>query len=250
MSDDLLLALGRCQRADLEVEHELTELDERSRPFDAGERDELLDAVFGQLEGGSELDSEAEVEAETESSAEVIPLAPRGRFALIASVLAAAAAAMLVWWAWPGAGPEQGPVASVPTYTFTQLDGGIAGKRSKPAKGELGQGVPELALYVDSNINWVLTPAKPSKGPVAVALLARSDAGAVEFVAPLEVEVGDSGAVRLRGSLADHVDLAVGAWTLTLLLASPGELPSAATEVAELGPWRSLTVRVIIVARE
>ena len=153
--------------------------------------------------------------------------------------------------AWPGAGPEHGPVASVPDYTFTQLDGGIAGTRSDPIGGGVPeQGVPELKLHADSSIVWVLTPAEPTDRPVAVALLARSDAGAVEFVAPLEIEVTDSGAVRLLGSLAEHIDLAVGAWTLTVLVASPDELPSAAAEVAEPGPWRSLTVRVNIVAHE
>jgi hypothetical protein len=169
---------------------------------------------------------------------------------LVGSLLAVAAAATLVWWGWPESGSERQLVASVPAYAFTQLGGEVAQKRSAP-DASTDAAVPELKLRADSNIDWVLTPAKPTADPIGVALLARSDAGPTQFVAHLDVDVSEQGAVRLRGSLDRYVALAEGQWTLTLFIAGPEQLPSDAGVASEgAGPWQNLTLRVIIVADE
>jgi hypothetical protein len=259
MSDDLLSAFGRKQREDLDhldrldhgVESALPE-DELSRPFDEDERASILDAVFDRVEEVATVSPSPEVApiGSGPAPSNVIELAPRRRGALIGSLLAVAAAATLVWWGWPESGSERQLVASVPAYAFTQLGGGIAEKRSAPDASS-DAAVPELKLRADSNIDWVLTPAKPTSDPIGVALLARSDAGPTQFVAQLEVTVSEQGAVRLRGPLDQHVALAEGQWTLTLFIAGPEELPRDAGIASEgAGPWQNLTLRVIIVADE
>ena len=221
MTDELLSALARAQREVLDDDAGPSlEDDELSRPFDQDERASILGAAFERIEAGA-------------SPSNVVELAPRRRGAFIGSLLAVAAAATLVWWSWPP--PEHELVASVPSYSFTQLSGGIAQQRSEPLAVEAT--MPELELRANSNIDWVLTPATPTRDPIAVALLARSDAREMIFVPSLEVQVSEQGAVRLRGPLDRHVALSAGGWTLTLFI--------RASESA--GRWQSLALRVIIV---
>lgn len=263
MSDDLLPALGRKQREDLDAGASLglapqrgtgLEDDALTRPFDDDERAAILDAMFERVDQVDRVDRVDRVEAAATVSpsprpSNVVELAARRRGVLIGSVLAVAAAATLVWWVGSGAGPEHELVASVPAYTFTQLGGGIAEQRSEPH--EVDAAMPELRLRADSNIDWVLTPAKPTQAPIGVALLARSDAGATLFVPRLEAQISEQGAVRLRGPLDQHVTLAVGHWTLTLFVAGPDELPTDAGIASDdAGPWQNLALRVIIVADE
>ena len=242
MSDDLLKALGRQQRADLERggEPSSADDDDASSPFDERERADLLDAVFARVDETAPAGSESD---------KVIPLAGRRRAPLIASVLAVAAAATLVWWAWPEPGPEHGPIAQVPEYTFTQLEGGIAEQRSDNTDGLDGP-VPELELRPDSVIKWGLTPAEPTKDPIAVALLARSTGGETRFVAPIEAQISEFGGVRIRGPLDELVALTPGQWTITLFVAPLEQLPTDANDTEGDARWRTLTLRAIIVADE
>ncbi len=226
MSDDLLSALGREQREDLERDDEASE-----RPFDADEQAAILDAVFDRSEP---------------APTEVVPLRSR-RSALAGGLLTLAAAATVLWWVWPSSEPEL--LAKVPAYTFTELDGGIAEVRSDPGKPS-DAAVPELQLRAASMIDWVLTPAESIQSPIGVALLARSDAGSTRFVPRLAVEVSPHGALRLRGRLDEHVALTPGSWTVTLFIAPPEQLPSEADAVDEPERWRSLSLRAIIVADE
>jgi hypothetical protein len=237
MSDDLLRALGRQQRADLERERDpsSSDDDELSRPFDEDERAAILDGVFDRVEETASQASAAE-------PGEVVQLASRRRVALVGSLLAAAAAAALVVWAWPERGPEHGPIASVPDYTFASMQGGIAEQRAAPTGP-----TAELKLHPDSDIDWVLTPARPIRDPLGVALLARSDAGELRFVGHVDAEISDAGAVRLQGPLDHHVVLVPGDWTLRLFIAAPDELPRDADEASEhTARWRSVAVRVIV----
>jgi hypothetical protein len=129
------------------------------------------------------------------------------------------------------------------------MQGGIAEQRSDPT-GPTGT-VAELKLHPDSAIDWVLTPARPIRDPLGVALLARSDAGELRFVGHLDAEISEQGAVRLQGPLDHYVVLAPGDWTVKLFVATPDELPSDADEASEhTARWRSVALRVIIVVDE
>lgn len=243
MNDDLLRALGRGQRAELDREPEFDELDELARRYDQDERASILDAVFDRVEAPTE----------DASPPKVIELASRRRLIVSGAVVAAAAALALALWAAPNPTPhDPGPLAVVPPYTITQLSGGFAHQRSEPATDPAAS---ELTLHADSTIDWVLTPAEPTDTALALALLARSDLGDTHFTAPLDAEISSSGAVRLRGPLNRHVELEAGSWSLTLLIAEADDLPSPAAATWKLasghpGPWRSVTIRVIIVADE
>lgn len=245
MSDDLLSMLGRKQRKDLEDGGEpSSEDDALARPFDADTRAAILDEVFARVD-------EAAAAPEPAEPSRVVQLPPRSRRALIGIPLAVAAALALLWGSRPKPSPEPNElVAMVPTYTFTKLEGGIATRRSEPEPTPAAA-VPELELRASSTIDWVLTPAQPTQGPIGVALLARSDAGATQLVPRVAAEISPQGAVRLRGRLDALLDLAPGGWTLTLLIAAPDRLPTRVDAVDdEPAPWRSLAIRVIIVADE
>lgn len=238
MTDDLLHALGRKQRADLEREGpSLVE------PFDERERADILDAVFDRG------DETATATAPNSEPGKVVQLGARRRAPLIASVLAVAAAATLVWWAWPERGPEHSPIARVPEYAITELEGGIAEQRSDDTDA-LDDPMPELELRSDSVIKVVLTPAEPGTSPVVVALLARSEAGDTKFVSPVEAELPEGGAVRIHGPLSELVTLEPGSWTVTLFVAPPEQLPRDASDTSDDARWRSVSFRVIMLADE
>lgn len=240
MSDDLLSVLGRKQREDLEREGEPSSEHDFERPFDADERASILDAVFERVD-------EVASAPEQPSPRNVVPLRTR-RGALAGGLLTLAAAAAVVWWVWPAGEPEL--IAAVPAYTFTELEGGVAEVRSD-SKTATDVALPELRLRPTSKIEWVLTPAEPIRSSVGVALLARSDAGATRFTPSLAVEVSEDGALRVRGRLDEHVELAPGIWAVTLFIAPPEQLPSDADAAADdPSRWRSLSLRVIIVADE
>ncbi|HVI02634.1 MAG TPA: hypothetical protein VM869_28205 [Enhygromyxa sp.] len=249
MSDDSLHTLGRKQRADLEHPSVPPSLeDELSRPFDERERAAILDSVFERVDANSAAPPSSSPAGEP---GQVVQLGARRRGPLIGSLLALAAAAALVWWAWPKPTPEQGPVAAaVPAYTFTALDGGIAEQRSDTDL-PIDATAPELKLHPDSVIEWVLTPAEPAQGPIGVALLARSEDAVTKFVSPLEAEVSEVGAVRLYGPLSGYVELDPGQWSVVLFVAPPQQLPSDASEASrDHTRWRRLPLRVIIVPEE
>jgi hypothetical protein len=243
MSDDLLSVLGRKQREDLQREAEASSEDDAlARPFDADERASILDGLF------ERVPEEAVAAPEQPGPSNVVPLRVR-RGALVGSLLTftAAAAAAAVWWSWPGGEQEQ--IAMVPAYTFTKLGGGVAELRSDRSPATDAE-LPEQELRPTSTIDWQLTPAQPAQGPIGVALLARSDTGSTQFVPRLAAEVSEQGAVRLRGRLDEHVALAPGTWMVTLFIAAPEQLPSSADAADDTARWRSLSLRVIIIAPE
>lgn len=239
MSDDLLSRLGREQRDDLQGEAS-SDQDAFGRPFDADERAAILDAVFERVD-------EAAPTAEAPAPSNVVPFRSR-RAVLAGSLAAAAAAAAVIWWVRPDGDGEQ--LTMLPAYTFSELEGGVAQVRSDPSKAT-DAAVPELQLRPSSTIKWVLTPAESVQGSIGVALLARSDSGATQFVPRLTVLASEHGGLQLRGRLDEHVALAPGSWTVTLFIAPPDQLPSssgAAEDDSER--WRSLSLRVIIVPEE
>lgn len=243
MTDDLLSLLGRQQQRDLEGPDEPgAEDDPLARPLDDDEQASILDAVFERVDAGS-----SEPAAASSSSGKVVSLAPRARArrALLGSLVGLAAAAAVILWVLPRDEDEQ--LTRLPDYAFTKLGGGVADQRSDVGP-DLGAALPEVKLRSDSAIDWILTPSRPSHAPVAVALLARADAGETRFVPRLAAEVSQQGAVRLRGRLDEFVALTPGTWTVELLLAAPDRLPADASAASrDKSPWSRLALRVIIV---
>lgn len=259
MTDELLRALGRHQREDL-AKHSDGEAsvpagddeDELARPLDEGERAQILDGLFDRLDGEDEAPAEAKSEIapepKPEAGGQVIELdSRRRRTVIVGTLVSAAAAAALIFFGRSLLDPDPSTlVASVPDYTITSLEGGSAAQRSAPEDAAPGE-LPSLELRADDEILWVLTPSEPTHEPVAVAALARSEAGEQRFVPRLEVERSGPGALRLRGPLSSHLELDPGVWTIELFVAEPEQLPRAADE-SERGPWRRLEIRVTITA--
>lgn len=240
MSDDLLRALGRHQREALESPESSEQAeDELSRPFDEAEQAEILDGLF------ERLDEKPSVAApdEPRPAAEVIPLR---RWPAVALLLAAAAAALLIWWVIPKRSSKP-MVATVPAYEFTKLEGGLADQRSESPDPSQTP-VPVLKLQSDSEIEWVLTPAEPVRDELGVSLSARSEGGETRFVPRIDAQVSEVGAILVSGPLNRHVELSPGSWLIDLLVAEPDALPEQPG--ADQGPWRRLSLRVIIVESE
>lgn len=246
MTDDLLRALGREQREDLAEDQAPADPDEFEWSFDQVERDALLDAVFERVDATA---AEPPTQARAEDPPNVVRLPARRRSVLIGIALAAAAAAALIWSIAPSRRDGE-LLATVPPYSFTRFEGGIVATRSDPGDAA-SAAVPELELHASSSIDWVLTPAKPISAPIGVALLAESSVGERKFVPALDVEVSEHGAVRLRGRLDQWITLTAGDWSLRLYIAAPKSLPTEAAAMSgQAGAWRTLDVRVNIVASE
>ena len=247
MEDELLRALGRRQGEDPSSDSAMTpegnDADALLRPFDEGERKALLDGVLAQLGKGATPAAPQPV-----VDPKVVDLQEKRRSpAIVVLAIALTAAAALVLWFVMQPGPRTpGPeVASLPTYAFTEMRGGIAKTRSSvevPAEVELGAA---------DSIEWTITPKTPVRSAVEVAVLAvPDDGGEPRLVALPNVKVSASGAVRIEGRLAEFVELTPGAWTLTVLISAPGGLPQdvkAAQEPPE-GRWRVARARAMIVA--
>jgi hypothetical protein len=281
MSDDLLDALARSLREDLEAPAG-EEDDPWLAPFEGDERANLLDAALARIEAGesveplaalealdASLDAAQEApdapkapdaqeapeapsaEASSSGAATVIDLRSRRRFGVgigvgIGVALAAAAAVALVWFGVSGLGGpgREATVAMLPSYSTSELRGGLAAQR-----GDVEAPETELELSVDDRIDWVLTPAEPVREALDVALLARPETAAGEAVYRRDVaaELSPAGAVRLRGQLDTFIELSPGRWSLTLLIAPAGALPSDAAEAnSEAGGWQRATIRVTI----
>lgn len=244
MTDDLLRALGQHQQAALDRDQPADD-DELGRPFQGAEREALLDDLFARLDAGQPEPETAvaSTPAEPEQTADnVVPLAPRRRGAWAGTLIAAAAAATLVWWVVPG---SDGTELDVPPYSFSRLEGGDVATRSDHTAPER-----ELKLRPDSTINWELTPDEPTRSPVGVALRAKAEDGQQLFLPQVDAEISASGAVRLRGRLDRWLTLSPGVWTLTLFVAPAEQLPRDAEQANEPGAWRTLDVRVTIVVGE
>jgi hypothetical protein len=242
MDNDLLHALGRHQREDLDspapsiADGELDD-DDLLRPFDDASRDALLDAVF----------SDAARDSLAPPAAKVISLSSR-RAAVIGLLLASAAAlAVVVWWSGDRSPTDRHEaVAMLPEYTTSQLRGGQASQRGEPDERA------QLTLTPTDEIDWIVTPAEPVEGRPGVVLVAERDDDRALFVAEPGATISDSGAIRLRskldqlfGSQADRLE--PGEWTLTLLIAPAGDLPSNLADArASVGRWQRVSVRVTI----
>lgn len=190
-----------------------------------------------------------------ETSEKVVPLSagersisddrPGSSLLPILGTVLAIAAAVLIWLGARERAPQTEPerVAALPSYTFTRVVAGDATHRSAD------DSIPEhVELTPDGRIELELRPAEPVREPVGVAIVARPAAGPPIVTRPSNgVEISANGAVRVRATLRDLVELRPGEWTLSLLVGAPERLPDgpAGLEVGP-APWRTLELRVTV----
>lgn len=265
MDDDLLRALGRSQREDLDAPEEPLAADDpwhdAARPLDDAERDRMLEAVLAGDEAkhvaeagvdepagvsGPERAGEPElVGASPPTPAPVLDLAlaRQQRRTAIALVLGLAAVVALVIFGARQLGRTPEPeLARLPEYATSQLRGGVA-----VVRGDAPRPDAALVLAASDEIDWVVTPAEPVRDPLEVALLAEPADGEAIFVPRVDAVMSEAGVVRLRGRLDRFVALGPGSWTLTLLVGGRGELPRELEPARTHEPhWRRATIRVTV----
>ncbi len=251
MSDELIRGLAGHQRAELEAFDRGEGPESLVRPMADDERSAVLDAALSGLDEGSDEGSEGSDEAEEVPSipANVVqtPWSRRTTVMIVATVLAAAAA-VLLWWNLGVRRPDEADrIAALPSYTVTRLQAGAAQQRGADDP------VPShIQLTAAGRVRLVVTPATPSRTPVAVAVAARSSTGELRLGRPQAgVEVSPGGAIRLDGALRDFVPLDVGMWTVDVLIGPAAALPAdveAWRDAPRPPPWRVVSVQATIVA--
>jgi hypothetical protein len=248
MDDELLRALGRHQRDELDAPEGEVEGDDAMRPFDDAERERMLDAVFLGVAAGEATQPVSVAANDPPAGAQVISL-NRRRTAVLGLLLASAAAlSLVIWWsASRDPAGHQDAVAMLPEYATSELRGGRAAQRSAPDE-QAG-----LTLAPTDEIDWTVTPAEPVGSRPGVVLLAEDEADRALFVPDTGARITDSGAIRLRaplerlfGSQADRLE--PGEWTFTLLIGPAGKLPDTLEEARAEGPWQRVSVRLTLVA--
>lgn len=158
---------------------------------------------------------------EAAAPSNVVPLAPRrARWLAAASVVSAAAAAVLMWRLTAGT-----PAGDLGAYGLTVRDDAVQALRSTDAKAEVSR------YRVDSEVDWVLSPEREVARVVELRVVARAAGGWEELVVPVFTR-SPAGALRIRGRLADVLPLKPGRWQLAFVVSAAGHAPASAAAVA------------------
>ena len=219
------------------------------------ERSSVLDAAFARLDAGDDANEDEPEGPDTEKaddapSDNVVPLANaerRGRGTAIAVTIAViAAAAMVLLWLGMPRSPDRDPglIASIPTYSVTNLSAGQATDRADASPTD------RIELRPNGKLDVTLTPKTPFRGALGVAIVARRDGGSAVFARLSEgVQISDNGGIRLRGPLDRFVVLTPGEWTLELLIGPPEALPQSLPELPtspDDAAWRTLSLHATV----
>lgn len=281
MTDELLQALGRRQRqadeasvasgnptVDLPATSDTPDAEAMLRPFDEGERESLLDAVFGQLDANErEL---AASETDTHDAAQPAPSQPdtaqpdtaqpdtaqpadaapaqatppvvdldarRSRRRAVVGVVTAIAAAVLLFVVFRG-GTTTGP--ALPGYALTQLRGGATEVRDH------SDDVPdEVTLGPDAPLDLVITPEQTVDVAVRMLIVATPETGTARLITPTQVTVSPEGPLRLRGRAGDVLGLDAGRWQLEFVVVPSGATADTVDAVANRDYPRATVTAII-----
>ncbi len=232
MDDDLLRALGRHQREDLEVPSAASE------PPSERDADALLDAVFARVDAG-QVGPPVEL-------APVIDLAARRRQLTMGIVLALAAALVLGLGlvVLVGQGRNDAPqVASLPSYATSELRGGPALTRSDERPSE-------LSMTASDQLDWIITPAQAPAHALELGLLIEP-AGApadARWITKVPATITESGVIRIRAPLAELAPLEPGEYAITLIIAAQGGLPSDREAARTREDVQRVAIRITVTA--
>lgn len=228
MDDDLLGALGRHHREQLDASEEPLVNDDpyfsAAQPFTELEREALLDAVFAQVDASARPSAEPVAHPSAEPIAPVIDLAARRRRALGAVVVAIAAALVLglALASLLDREPNKPPqVAVLPAFATSELHGGPASTRSDDRPSA-------LAMAADDELDWIITPAEPPSHALELGLILepREPVGEARWLPAPPATITESGVIRIRARLDELAPLAPGDHVLTLVIAEQGRLPA------------------------
>lgn len=197
-------ALSEQERAELERLASQSPEDARKReaftPLDAAARQRIVDRIGPLL-------------ATAPPAGKVVPFRPR-RWVAVVPALAAAAA--VLFFAWPGR-----QLAPVPEYQLA-LSGeqALRGEPSAEAVPRLGPG---------SQLSLVLRPARAVEGAIQVRAFLVQGGKAQPWNPPMEVS--SEGAVRIAGLVETLLPVAPGEWTIAVAVGRAGAVPELPSEV-------------------
>jgi hypothetical protein len=239
--------LGEADRAELEALAQRSDEARRAldlhRPLDALEEEELIERALARASKQT-----PDPASPSPSPTPVIPQRPR-RLGLAAFVsLASVAAAVVLFLQVDRGGVTPGPLPSYssPAITGEQLQRGVA-----------SPDVPEHVFGPGSEVELVLRPDVPARGPIAAHTFLGRGGHVAAWGAPIEVST--DGSVRIAGSYETIFrGVPPGPVDLVIAVGRPGRVPStpagvdeamAGSSAAADGSWRLLRVRVRLVDR-
>lgn len=161
----------------------------------------------------------------------------------------AVAAAALLWRADspktpPPAGNETIAAVTLPKYDL-EVKRGLVESRSAPP----GMAAPgERVIYrADTTLLWVLHPERDVDEAIDLAVFASDGTSTTRLDLSALTETSPTGSIRVQGR-ADALGLRPGDWTLTIVVAPVGALPSTWPAKSDDPAWRVHTQPVRIEA--
>jgi hypothetical protein len=232
------------ERQGIDDPQELRALAEELRPIGTEEREAWVDRLAAGL--GAPPERRLGAAASTEptgpalvASADPRPRPrPRARLAWLITAGGSLAAAALALWLLgprddaplPGAAPLPGFALVVRNETVHEI------RSTVPTPGAVPRYQPSSSLH------WVIRPERSVDPPLGLRVLAQALSPEIplprrRLLDPGAVDVSPRGVIELRGTLGDLLPLALGRWSLRMVVAEPDALPADLAAFDGGGAW-------------
>jgi len=252
---DRTTAEALAEREGIDDPEELRVLAEVLRPLGAEEREAWVERLMAGLRAPED---QPEPASSAESMGPVVVMnlesRPRSRARMLwlsGTGASVAAAALLLWMLRPGdespgaetddaLGVEVGDAPGV--LEAVALPGfGLVVRNETVRENRSTSGSEAIARYqASSSIHWVIRPERSVEPPLRLVVLAETSSPELPsrlLIYPNAIEVSPRGVIELRGPLEDVLPLAVGRWSLTMVVARPDALPADLTQFDLGGAW-------------
>jgi hypothetical protein len=250
---DRTAAEARAEREGIDDPRELRALAEVLRPLGAEEREAWVERLAAGLGAPEERPSPAS-SSEPAGPVAVVSLQsrarprPRARMVWLGGAGASLAAAALVLWVLrPRDEAPGGRVAdeAVGLPEAAALPGFELLVRNETVRENRSTSDPEaVARYQpSSSVHWVIRPERSVAPPLGLRVLAEASSPELRLpqrrllLDPGAIEVSPRGVIELRGRLEDVLPLAVGRWSLRMVVAAPDVLPAELAAFDAGGAW-------------
>ncbi len=225
----------RAERADVDGKN--AELyAELFAPVAEDERERLTDLLADALAS----------DTKPESSSKPISLAAERekrsrRRGWVAGLTTLATAAGLAFWLLPGSPGSSGEGVNLPSYELTVRNRTVEAKRSADTKSQ-----GPNRYHPDSELNWALNPQTTHEYAVKLAVLLTPVGGGEAQLRKLErVQVQQSGAIQVRGSVQELLGLDDGVWDVQLLVGPADLLPQTLEQAQRLVADKPAGIEVV-----
>lgn len=230
-------------RAGKDDPEELAALAQILTPMDEAERDAWVRRLAPHLQAGRSEGEDAGGAAK-DGAATLVPLRPRrvSITGLTTALAVAAAAVLVVSLSTMSREPDpaaRGSISELPEFSLVVRNQTVHALRSASASAG-GDGVDRYQPR--SALHWVIQPARATTRLLGLCVLAQREPGAghdaERRVVRVEgVRVSEHGALELRGTVHDTLELDPGRWTLRFIVAEPATLPEDPRDYDRGGAW-------------